>query len=231
MFNFAILNAALHQKRYTIINAPLNVTEYDGTVTDKAGNPIEINEIGDNAFYGCERLKYIELPECTDTICYQAFFGCKELEGVFIGTTDTITIGDKSFDDCPSLRFVGSNAMLGILKNNYEIPMGEIYGDTQYSNFKYAPTDCLGYNEGWTSFTKESGISKYSCLDIGGCKFLYGDNEEGEHILLLRSGTEMPEKVNLPETTIQIFDCAMSNTVSSSGKYAVILKILKICYR
>ena len=216
-----------NQKRYTIINAPLNVTEYDGTVTDKAGNPIEINEIGDNAFYGCERLKYIELPECTDTIGYQAFFGCKELEGVFIGTTDTITIGDKSFDDCPSLRFVGSNAMLGILKNNYEIPMGEIYGDTQYSNFKYAPTDCLGYNEDWTSFTKESGISKYSCLDIGGCKFLYGDNEEGEHILLLRSGTEMPEKVNLPETTIQIFDCAMSNTVSSSGKYAVNFENLK----
>lgn len=130
-------------KRYTIINAPSNVKNYDGTVTDKTGNPIEINEIGDNAFYGCENLRYVVLPECTDTIGYQAFYGCSSLEGAFISTNDTITIGDKSFDGCTSLRFVGSNAMLGILKNDYEIPIGEIYNGKMYSAFKYAPTDAL----------------------------------------------------------------------------------------
>ena len=195
-----------------LVRTPKSLTEYDGTVTDTEGNPVKIQKIGDNAFENCTELKWVTLPEETDTIGDRAFKNCHALQGIMIQATEKITIGDHSLDGCEQLRFLGSNAMQGILVNDY-------YPEDAEDLLSYAPTDCEGYNAYFTSFTAESGIYSYQIVTTGtGDKMLYGADEDGTPWLLLRSGGEVGETVVLPESTIEIFQYALAG-VDSTGDY------------
>lgn len=195
-----------------LVRTPRDITEYDGTVTDKEGNPVRITRIGDNAFENCESLKWVSLPEETDTIGDRAFKNCHALQGIFIAATESITIGEYSLDGCEQLRFLGSNARKGILVNDY-------YPEDAKDLLAYVPTDCQGYNSHYTCFTEESGVYGYSIVTTGAeDKMLYGTNEKGEPWLLLRSGQNVGEQMELPKTTREIFQDAMAG-VESTGEY------------
>ena len=58
--------------------------------------------IGDEAFYGCDQLTDVTLPESLLSIGVQAFYGCESLVNITI-PDDIISIGEDAFDGCTSL--------------------------------------------------------------------------------------------------------------------------------
>ena len=59
--------------------------------------------IGDHAFYGCENLKEILIPDDIVSIGDYAFYNCNSLKGIFI--PDSVThVGDRAFWNCSSLE-------------------------------------------------------------------------------------------------------------------------------
>lgn len=203
------------QQINVLVRTPKDITEYDGTVTDREGRPVRIRRIGDNAFENCENLKWVILPEETDTIGDRAFRNCHALQGILIAATESITIGDHSMDGCEKLRFLGSNAGKGILVNDY-------YPETSEDLLAYVPTNCEGYNSHFTSFTEESGVYGYKIVTTGiSDKMLYGTDEVGTPWLLLRSGQNISEQVELPETTREIFQDAMAGVESAGDHFTV----------
>jgi hypothetical protein len=62
-----------------------------------------VTSIGDRAFYGCNSLKFFEMPANVTSIPYRAFFRCSSL--ISAGRLDNITsIGDDAFCYCTSLK-------------------------------------------------------------------------------------------------------------------------------
>ena len=63
-----------------------------------------VQNIGPYAFYFCERLTEVNLPESMDTICDFAFWGCRNLESVELGGTRILGAG--AFCCCDGLTAV-----------------------------------------------------------------------------------------------------------------------------
>ena len=63
---------------------------------------ITTDSIGASAFYGCENLKGISIPDQVRSIESNTFYGCSSLASVAIGSGVT-TIGDNAFSGCSSL--------------------------------------------------------------------------------------------------------------------------------
>ena len=203
----------------TLMDVPEDLTSFDGTMTAEDGTSLEINAIAEQAFSDCQDLEWVTLPESIKKIGYKAFEDCIGLQGILINSTDTITIGNEAFCGCDSLRFVASNAMEGIMEDDYVPLITDSYSKNTYF---YAPTDFTGYFNGCLSFTEASGVASYGLVDIGGeARMLYGLDSEGSPWLGLRSGGEVPDQVTLPESTTELFSYALADTKSPSGSYSV----------
>lgn len=76
--------------------------------------PNTIQDIGNYAFYNCSALKMIEIPDNVTDIGNFAFYGCSSLTNINI--PDSVTnIGDWAFSDCTSLTsIVIPNSVIGI---------------------------------------------------------------------------------------------------------------------
>ena len=80
------------------------------------GNSLVVVGIGDKAFYGCDDLVSVVLPDTITKIGEEAFFGCDEL--VSIDIPDSVTeIENSALSYCKSLREIsfGENSRLKIL--------------------------------------------------------------------------------------------------------------------
>jgi len=66
--------------------------------------PDAVTRIEVHAFYDCDSLRFIRLPANLEYIGYEAFCGCESVEAVFLPPTVT-HIGDQAFLNCTSLRF------------------------------------------------------------------------------------------------------------------------------
>lgn len=206
------------QEGVLLIDAPEDITYFDGTVTAEDGSALTITAIDDNAFENCTDLVWAFLPESVEEIGYQAFNNCSSLQGVLIRNKDTITIESMAFDNCGSLRFIASNAMTGILEDDSVPELTDSVGNC----LVYVPTNAEGYSLRCVNFTEESGVYGYDVVDIGdGSRMLYGLNENGSPWLAIRSGLEMPDQVTLPLATQEIFCFAMENTYSESGSFTL----------
>ena len=64
-----------------------------------------VTAIGDNAFYGCENLTSVSLPNTLTWVGGSAFFGCKSLKSVSL-PSGVAGIGDLAFGGCTSLSTV-----------------------------------------------------------------------------------------------------------------------------
>lgn len=65
-------------------------------------NNDKLQAIGQFAFYYCENLKSILLPECLERVCMYAFMFCNNLKEVRLPSTLT-TIGKLAFHGCKNL--------------------------------------------------------------------------------------------------------------------------------
>lgn len=77
-----------------------------------------ITYIGVNAFYQCENLKEITIPESVTKIGDQAFYGCKSLRKVDIGNNVT-EIGIACFSECSSLTSITLPNKLTEIPDNF----------------------------------------------------------------------------------------------------------------
>ena len=195
-----------------LISVSADVMTFDGTVPTWDGDTLPVTIIGDGAFQNNTSLVWVDLPQETTTIGYRAFKGCTSLQGVLIGTTDGVVVEDEAFDECASLRFVASNSTDGDIRDT-DFSLTSAGGNIML----YAPTEADGYNQNWTAFNEQSGVTGYVLTDCGGTKALYGLNANDAPWLMLRSGSTISGELTLPATTVEIFVEAVQGARAADG--------------
>ncbi len=65
--------------------------------------PEGITEIGEAAFFGCDKLEEVSLPESLERVMFHAFYGCTALRSAALPASVT-EIGDRAFYKCRSLQ-------------------------------------------------------------------------------------------------------------------------------
>ncbi len=99
------------QLTYTTNGATLTITGYKGSVPGGSVavpgtiNGLAVTSIGDWAFFDCESLTAVTIPNGVNSLGEYAFCGCTSLVRVTIGNGAT-NIGEYAFDDCPNLKGV-----------------------------------------------------------------------------------------------------------------------------
>lgn len=81
-------------------------SEYSATPDNpivKVVIPEGVTTIGQEAFYGCKSLEYVEIPSSVRTICTKAFSGCISMKDVVI-PEGVSTVEDYAFSDCVLLE-------------------------------------------------------------------------------------------------------------------------------
>ncbi len=94
---------------FTINGDGFTVTGYHGTETDlvipSTLDGLPVTKIGNHAFFFCNSLTSVTVPDCVTTIGDDAFFRCDRLTSVTMGSSVT-TIGSGAFCGCDSLTKV-----------------------------------------------------------------------------------------------------------------------------
>lgn len=189
-----------------------NTTEYSGLETAQNGEIVKITEIADGAFENNQSLQWAMLEQNVAKIGARAFYNCAALEGVFIQTEDSITIGDRAFDKCPSLYFVASNAKKGDV-GDYVIDIcNKSSGGINLTQL-FVTNQCEkdSYSEQWLYFDGSIGHT-LAVYDIGSTKMLYALNADGIPEIAIRSGKTLTGKITLPKETLELYSQAMFGT-------------------
>ncbi|MBR6185029.1 MAG: leucine-rich repeat protein [Clostridia bacterium] len=94
---------------YEIRNGKATITKYTGKGGDVVipdtlgGYPVSI--VGDKAFYKCDSLTNVTIPDSVKSIGVNAFYGCGSLTSVTIPSSVT-SIGGSAFYGCSSLKSI-----------------------------------------------------------------------------------------------------------------------------
>lgn len=196
----------------TVFEAPESAVVFDGTVQNASG-PIEIDAIAPSAFANHANLRWAMLNESVTSIGEKAFANCTNIEEVFIGQKDSINVASDAFSGCTGMQFLVSCAMTA---TSFSAPNG--------SCAMYAPTNSEGYLgkgdywNGFVSFTKDSGVADYALIEQNGAYLIYGCGAKGSPWLAIASSSNLDGLVELPATTVEIFDNAFS---SARGTFTV----------
>lgn len=210
-----------------VMAAPKDVTSFDGTI---GNGTIAVTAVGDSAFADCEKLQWAIMDASVKEIGYRAFQNCTALEGVLVDSRDTITIGNEAFDGCDSLRAIASNAQTAVMEDDYDpyISLHHENLNISISSF-YVPEGSMGYGINATAFVDGTGIAAYAFLDLGTeGKMLYAIDSTGAPWLALRSGLTVPDHIELPADTIELWHFAMADTTSPSGSFTVNWEDLRV---
>ena len=189
-----------------------NTTEYSGLETAQNGEIVKITEIADGAFENNQSLQWAMLEQNVAKIGARAFYNCAALEGVFIQTEDSITIGDQAFDKCPSLYFVASNAKKGDV-GDYVIDIcNKSSGGINLTQL-FVTNQCEkdSYSEQWLCFDGSIGHT-LAVYDIGSTKMLYALDADGIPEIAIRSGKTLTGEITLPKETLELYSQAMFGT-------------------
>ena len=172
---------------------------FDGTLHTDDGEQLAADTIAPYAFSGDTELTFVNLGEGTSEIGRNAFENCQNLQGVFIGTSDSIEVGADAFKGCTGLGFVASRAKKGV------------FATTENPN----PAGCTWYArdgeiQGYDSrFTTIKGIYDFDCdAQSDDATLLYGyyaGDEEGKPSILLGAPSELSGTIDLLPSTIEIF--------------------------
>lgn len=172
---------------------------FDGTLLTDSGERLEVDCIAPYAFSGDTELMFVNLGERTSQIGRNAFENCQNLQGVFIGTPDSIVVGADAFKGCTSLGFVASRAKRGDFATaENPNPAGCTW---------YAPDgEVQGYD---SRFVAINGIYDFDCpAPSDDTVFLYGyydGDEEGKPSILLGAPSVLNGTIDLLPSTIEIF--------------------------
>lgn len=172
---------------------------FDGTLLTDDGKQLQVDSIAPYAFSGDTELKFVNLGEKTSIIGRNAFENCHNLQGVFIGTPDSIEVGADAFKGCTGLGFVASRAKKGV------------FATTENPN----PAGCTWYApdgelQGYDSrFVTIDGIYDFACdAPSDDTALLYGyydDDEEGKPSILLGAPSVLNGTIDLLPSTIETF--------------------------
>lgn len=136
----------------------VEITKYTGSAAELE-IPSELDgkavtSIGDWAFYGCESLTSITIPDSVTSIGSSAFRNCKSLKSVTI--PDSVTsIGYGAFEDCTSLTSV-------TIPDNVTSIGGSAFYNTGYYNNENKWEDDVLYIGKHLIVAKESITGEYS---------------------------------------------------------------------
>lgn len=172
---------------------------FDGTLLTDGGKQLEVDSIAPYAFSGDTELMFVNLGERTSQIGRNAFENCRNLQGVFIGTPDSIEVGADAFKGCTGLSFVASRAKKGDFATaENPNPAGCTW---------YAPDgEVQGYD---SRFVAINGIYDFDCdAPSGDTVLLYGyldGDEEGKPSILLGAPSVLNGTIDLLPSTIEIF--------------------------
>lgn len=172
---------------------------FDGTMLTDDGERLEVDAIAPHAFSGDTEPKFVNLGESTREIGRNAFENCHNLQGVFIGTSDSIEVGADAFKGCTGLGFVASRAKKGV------------FATTENPN----PAGCTWYAphgeiQGYDSrFVTIGGIFDFSCdVQSDDTVLLYGyytGDKEGKPSILLGAPAVLSGTIELLPSTVEIF--------------------------
>lgn len=172
---------------------------FDGTLLTDSGKRIEVDCIAPYAFSRDTELMFVDLGEKTSEIGRNAFENCRNLQGVFIGTPDSIVVGADAFKGCTSLSFVASRAKKGDFATaENPNPAGCTW---------YAPDGELqGYD---SRFVAINGIYDFDFdTPSDDTVLLYGyldGDEKGKPSILLGAPSVLTGTIDLLPSTIEIF--------------------------
>lgn len=187
---------------------------FDGTLLTDGGKQLQVDSIAPYAFSGDTELRFVNLGEKTSAIGRNAFENCQNLQGVLIGTPDSIEVGADAFKGCTGLGFVASRAKKAVFATTENPnPAGCTW---------YAPDDDLqGYD---SRFVTIDGIYDFAC-DVQGddTALLYGyfdGDEEGRPSILLGAPSVLNGTIELLPSTIEIFGgYSLSGTKDLPGAF------------
>ena len=172
---------------------------FDGTVLTDSGKQLEVDTIAPYAFSGDTELMFVSLGEKTGVIGRNAFENCQNLQGVFIGTPDSIEVWADAFKGCTGLGFVASRAQKGVFATT-ENPNPD--GCTWYAS----NGDLEGYD---SRFVTIDGIYDFACVaQSDDAALLYGyydGDEEGRPSVLLGAPSQLKGTIELLPSTVEIF--------------------------
>lgn len=77
----------------------------NGELVEKLSLPANVNEISDNAFYGCTSIKSADIPQNVTAIGDYAFYGCSNLQKLKVAS-GLKSSGYRAFCECDSLSEV-----------------------------------------------------------------------------------------------------------------------------
>lgn len=187
---------------------------FDGTLLTDGGKQLQVDSIAPYAFSGDAGLRFVNLGEETRVIGRNAFENCQNLQGVFIGTPDSVEVGADAFKGCTGLGFVASRAKKAVFATSENPnPAGCTW---------YAPDDDLqGYD---SRFVTIDGIYDFACDAQGDdAVLLYGyfdDDEEGKPSILLGAPSVLSGTIDLLPSTIEIFGgYSLSGTKDLPGAF------------
>ncbi len=158
---------------YTVnIDIPRKVINNSKTYT--------VTSIEDKAFYFCESLTSVTIPNSVTSIEQEAFSGCRSLTSVTIGNSVT-SIGDQAFDFCSSLTSVTiPNSVTSIGGSAFTDCSSLKYINVDSENANFSSIDGVLYNKDATSLircpeAKTSVMIPNSVTSIGELAFSYCD--------------------------------------------------------
>ncbi len=216
-----------------IEKAPADITVFDEASLPDAGDT-KIGAIAAQAFANCRQLALAVLPESVQEIGAEAFKGCEKLEGILSEAQDTILVGDGAFDGCSLLRYAAFNAKSAVWEDGYAPEITDNHDSMSYGvvhAYLFAPSGASGYPEDVTvQFGEDDGVDGYLLVnlaeesqDTGESLALFGgsvDDLSGELYpwLLVRSSHALGAELSLPDTTLEIYNYAFADAAGTDGE-------------
>lgn len=227
-YNYQILGGEVSIKKYigtassVTIPSSLNgypVTEILGLAFQKNLNitsvtfPGTLKKIGDNAFYGCSKLKSVNIPDNVTSLGTDVFYNCSQLSSVKIGKGIT-KIDSRTFYNCTSLKSLSFPSTLKEIGINAFTYCNALPSLTFPSSVTRICGDAFKHCSGLTSVsipgnvkTIESGAFEF-CKGIKTLSLGNGINEIGSTAFRECTGLT---SVSIPNSVAKIGAYAFSN--------------------
>ena len=237
----------------TIIDSNLDAStttiEIPSAIRDVDGKDYSVTTIGDSAFYDCNNLTSVVIPNSVTTIGSSAFYGCNNLTSVVIPNSVT-TIGSSAFDGCNNLTsvvipnsvttigdyaFSGCNNLTSVVIPNSVTTIGSsaFYGCNNLTIYCEATSQPSGWDSSWNRTMRYGSIpvawgyvdsSTTTEYEYAVCK----DEERNEYITLVRyigSSTEViiPEFIEHKGENIPVTTIGGSAFNSCSNLTSVVI--------
>ena len=138
--------------------------------------PDSTRSIGAYAFYNCNNLMYIKIPDSVTSIGHKAFSGCSSLADITI--PDSVTsLGEYTFFGCSSLEsitlpFAGSSVKTE--SDTYQYPFGYIFGTSSYEGGVATKQYYYGSSTSSTTYHIYYIPASLKSVTITGGNILYG---------------------------------------------------------